>query len=132
MKKYGATFDYSHEKHSDSIYIPEDTPFVQDMLKKFEELGWKKYQANPEKFGFNRNDNEYNDITYECGENSWFLPSYYPTEDEVVNSLAFNSGKGIDDFNTIRKLDITYLYKYFLFFINSITYTFYCNNYICS
>jgi len=38
-EKYGATFEYSHEKHSDSIYIPEDTPFVQDMLKKFEELG---------------------------------------------------------------------------------------------
>jgi len=38
-EKYGATFEYTHEKHSDSIYIPENTPFVQDMLKKFEELG---------------------------------------------------------------------------------------------
>ncbi len=38
-EKYGATFEYTHEIHSGSIYIPEDTPFVQDMLKKYEQLG---------------------------------------------------------------------------------------------
>ena len=44
------------------------------------------------------NDNIYS-VSYECGENSWLLPPYFPTLEEAKKSTSFKSGKGYEDFD---------------------------------
>lgn len=52
-------------------------------------------------FGDNDAVSGKNFVTYACGENSYLLPRYLPTFEEVKNSKSFNNGKGYKSFNSI-------------------------------
>ncbi len=38
-EKFGATFDYTYEKHSDHIYVPEDSPLIKELVSRYKALG---------------------------------------------------------------------------------------------
>lgn len=38
-EKYGATFEYTHEQHSAVVHVDADTPFIKDIIRRYNALG---------------------------------------------------------------------------------------------